>query len=894
MALVLKDRVKETSTSTGTGDFVLAGAADGFQSFTDALADGDTTYYAIEDGTDWETGLGTWTESTTTLARTTVYESSNSGNAVDWGAGDKTVFITQPASRVSNTVVYDSIDDLPLSGNVQAGDQAYVSGNNRLYLYNGTGWYNIALVNTTPTVSGNSATYELATDGTATTVTLTGTDPEGVPLTWSATTSGDTNAAAVTNVDNVFTITPSTNTSNAGTITVTFRASDGVNIATASSEFSLTFISALWADVALSIGTSSTNSLDNSTFTDRSSSSNTVTTSGTPTQTAFHPYLDNWSVEFDGTDDYIQVSHESGFDFGTGDFTVEMWASFESTSTIESLAGTYANNGADGWLLQKRDNGTLKWWIGSTEISSGTFTPTIGSWHHLAASRDNGTLKLFVDGSQIASTSHTADIAYTAPITIGRLSHTTAPQWFNGRMSNLRVVKGTALYTSGFTPSTTSLTNVTNTTFLGLKSNRFINEVNSSSSFTLYSAPKISAFSPFGQESEYATGENKGSGYLEQDDYVTAADDVDLDVSSAYTAEAWIYVDTFPSGSIGASGQGFVMGRWTATGNQRSWAIFLGNGGGISLYHSATGSSSYTTATASTGTITNNAWHHVAGTWDGTTMRLFVDGDVVASTADTSGPYSTPSAGVTINSINVSLTGTGVKQYISDARYITNQALYTSDFTPPTSPVGNTNASLYLPMDNAGIFDKTGNHDLTLNGDTSTSTTQTKFADTSVYFDGTGDYITVSEGGAFGTNSWTIEAWVYRTGTGTRAIIGHNTAISNTNGFTLVVNSSNQLGAYWASAYQATVAGFTSNQWVHVAATYDGTNLRLFTDGTLGATSAESINFTIDDFFIGNNASNQYWQGYIENFQIHKGVAKYTANFTAPTSEQGRTYQAED
>jgi len=117
MALVLKDRVKETSTSTGTGDFVLAET--GFQAFASALADGDTTYYAIEDGTDWETGLGTWTEATSTLARTTVYESSNSGNAVDWGAGSKNVFITQPASRVATTTVYASVDDLPLSGTQQ-------------------------------------------------------------------------------------------------------------------------------------------------------------------------------------------------------------------------------------------------------------------------------------------------------------------------------------------------------------------------------------------------------------------------------------------------------------------------------------------------------------------------------------------------------------------------------------------------------------------------------------------------------------------------------------------------------------------------------------------------------------------------------------------------------
>ena len=206
MALVLKDRVKETTTTTGTGSYVLDGVVTGFQSFTGALADGDTTYYAVEDGTDWETGLGTWTESTTTLARTTVYESSNSGNAVDWSAGSKDIFITQPATRVGNLPVHATTSDLPSVS--QSGDLAFVSGNNRLYLFNGSGWYNIALVNQTPTISGNSATYTLANDGTATTVTLTGTDPEGLPLTWSSATSGNTAIATVTNSANVFTITP--------------------------------------------------------------------------------------------------------------------------------------------------------------------------------------------------------------------------------------------------------------------------------------------------------------------------------------------------------------------------------------------------------------------------------------------------------------------------------------------------------------------------------------------------------------------------------------------------------------------------------------------------------------------------------------------------------------
>jgi len=144
------------------------------------------------------------------------------------------------AVEAGGVSVYATIDDLPMSGNSN-GDLALVSSTNRLYIFTNSGWYNIALVNQTPTISGNEASYELATDGTPTVVTLTGADPEGIPITWSATTSGDTSAASVTNVDNVFTITPSTDENDAGTLTVAFRAFDGVNIGTATSSFSLTF-----------------------------------------------------------------------------------------------------------------------------------------------------------------------------------------------------------------------------------------------------------------------------------------------------------------------------------------------------------------------------------------------------------------------------------------------------------------------------------------------------------------------------------------------------------------------------------------------------------------------------------------------------------------------------
>ena len=102
MAFVLNDRVKETSTTTGTGNFSLAGAETGFESFVSGVGNSNNTYYAISnDGTnEWEVGIGTVTSgSPDTLSRDTIISSSNSDAAVNFSAGTKTVFCTLPATR---------------------------------------------------------------------------------------------------------------------------------------------------------------------------------------------------------------------------------------------------------------------------------------------------------------------------------------------------------------------------------------------------------------------------------------------------------------------------------------------------------------------------------------------------------------------------------------------------------------------------------------------------------------------------------------------------------------------------------------------------------------------------------------------------------------------------
>ena len=120
MTLIVKDRVKETTTTTGTGTLTLAGASTGFSSFAD-IGDGNTTYYAISStGSEWEVGIGTYTASGTTLSRDTVLASSNSGSLVTLSAGTKDVFCTYPSQLTQTTNSYTGAATLTARENALA------------------------------------------------------------------------------------------------------------------------------------------------------------------------------------------------------------------------------------------------------------------------------------------------------------------------------------------------------------------------------------------------------------------------------------------------------------------------------------------------------------------------------------------------------------------------------------------------------------------------------------------------------------------------------------------------------------------------------------------------------------------------------------------------------
>lgn len=129
MALVLADRVQETTTTTGTGTVTLLGAVTGFQSFA-AIGNANTTYYTIagQTGSEWEVGLGTYTSSGTTLSRTTVLGSSNAGSLVTFSAGTKNVFVTYPASQATLLTGTQTLTNKTLGSGLVGGASLITSG----------------------------------------------------------------------------------------------------------------------------------------------------------------------------------------------------------------------------------------------------------------------------------------------------------------------------------------------------------------------------------------------------------------------------------------------------------------------------------------------------------------------------------------------------------------------------------------------------------------------------------------------------------------------------------------------------------------------------------------------------------------------------------------------
>jgi hypothetical protein len=176
-------------------------------------------------------------------------------------------------------------------------------------------------------------------------------------------------------------------------------------------------------------------------------------------------------------------------------------------------------------------------------------------------------------------------------------------------------------------------------------------------------------------------------------------------------------------------------------------------------------------------------------------------------------------------------------------------------------------------------------------GDAQISTAQSKFGGASIAFDGTGDYLTIpgSSSFAFGLADFTVELWLYRSGSGQQHLYDARDNGVNTNRILLYLNPSSQLTYFGDGEVKiATTSVPTLSAWVHVALCRASGNSRLFQDGVqVGSTFADTISIVSPTATVAIGASNAVGtplNGYIDDLRVTKGVARYTANFTPPTA----------
>ena len=247
----------------------------------------------------------------------------------------------------SGLVVYATKENLPTTG-LTSGDQAFVTNTSRLYISNGSGWYNVALINATPSLTIDpTGTIALAKDGsTPTVITLTATDSDNAidGLALSVDSDGSFGGLATISQDSsVFTITPlSADSATTTSSTLTFKASDGISFGSGQRTLSLTFATANSNSTTL-LSKADTAGTDNQV--DASTSAHTITEIGNVTSTAFTPYHPGgYSTYFDGNGDYLQIPDNDGFELD-GDFTIECW--FNKSSYASGTCLLYTSDAAD-------------------------------------------------------------------------------------------------------------------------------------------------------------------------------------------------------------------------------------------------------------------------------------------------------------------------------------------------------------------------------------------------------------------------------------------------------------------------------------------------------------------------------------------------------------------
>ena len=631
----------------------------------------------------------------------------------------------------------------------------------------------------------------------------------------------------------------------------------------------------------------------NNVFQDSSANALMVTRTGTPTQGSFSPFNNaGFSTYFSGASDCLIFPSSSNLAF-TGDFTVEMWVNLYDINAYQRLF-LIGQSGTDYLVLAIQVTGVLEVGINNTYPINYTLSPSvINNWTHIALVRSGSAITLYLNGAAVGTATNAVSLATAYPCFVGGLNWASGYN-AHGYLSNVRAIKGTAVYTAPFTPPTSPLTAITGTVLLTCQDNRFKDGSSNNSAPTLAGSPSVSNFVPFDTTTAYDTSANGGSGYFNgSTDYlstpITMGGPLDLSSTTNWNIEAWVYPLSFngPQYScpiFSTTNDKILLRAVPTTASSTALNIYIVNTGG-----SIVGGNSGGTSTSIN--IFLNQWSHVALVRSGSSFKAYINGQLGVSLTDaTTFPLDT-----------AFLVGKGSaggtpywNGYISNLRVIKGTAVYTSTFTPPVSPVLSISGTqLLLNFDKASVLDSSSKLDVLTMGTAKVTPSLYRFSTSSMVFDGSASCfmkIPPSQLFNFGTSDFTVDLWYYKTAQAPASgRLFQNVDGDSYCGVSLTDNAGTLSyaisfdGSTWGINIGAGTLTLTT--WHHIVLRRVGSIFSLYLNGVLQNTTVNTgslyFSATHTPVIGGQSTPTRTVFGYIDDLRITKGKGRYTVEPTA-------------
>jgi hypothetical protein len=512
--------------------------------------------------------------------------------------------------------------------------------------------------------------------------------------------------------------------------------------------------------------------------------------------------------------------------------------------------------------LNVHTDNTLQFGITSTLVySTGTVTPN--AWNYVAVTRTGSSVSFYINNGPAGTATLSGTVQNTA-LWIGAEWSGDPYRWL-GYISNVRISNVVRTITAA---PTAAFTSDANTVLLTCQSNRFIDNSTNAYTITANGDVSVQAFSPFNPTAAWSAATYGGSGYFDgSGDYLNTSS-TQVVPSGSFTVEAWAYPTSSANSTVVAQGTTGSAGRFSIGIESSLWWTQIGG------------------VTINAGTPVLNAWTHLAATFNGSTLTLYVNGVSVGTGSTSTNAQNTT---LRIGSLgpadwaNYYWTG-----YIGQIR-VSNTV---RSISVPTAPYTSDANTVFLGnFTNAGIFDATSKNDLETVGNAQISTTQSKFGGSSMYFDGTGDWLRAPSGPITSLEGdFTAEGWVYLSST---AAAWPVFTVGDSNGSTGIelyrATSNGKWRVYSNNTAQIDSTTSTgTGSWVHLAVTRYSGVVRLFVNGvnegsTWSTTGTFSGAVYVGAEFYGGSVTVAA-NGYIQDLRITKGIARYTSNFTPPTT----------